>query len=147
MREAVVAVLTLGILAAPSVMATPASAATGDDAAASDRSARSDDGDRLRRVVVVHGRRAVRVVAEYGDLRRPETFRLRARLRRDGTWRNVRLGPVPRTDTAGMGCGMSHVIGYDKDTLRLRIPRKCGQRWSALRVRHAGSAVYLDNAL
>lgn len=146
-REMVAAGLTAAVASASVVLATPASAATGDRAPATDRRARSDDGDRLRSVVVIKGRRAVRVVAEYGDLRRPETFRVRARLRRDGTWRSVRLGPVARTEGTGMGCGLSHVIDYGEDTLRLRIPRKCGQRWSALRVRHAGGALYLDNAL
>ena len=147
-RETVGILIALAVAVVPLATAAPAAAGTRVAVEVHQPSAadRADGGDYLRSVVVTVGRRAIRVVAEYDDLQRPETFRLRARSRAGGTWSSARLGPGSGTSGA-MGCTVRHAIDYGADTLSVRIPRTCARGWSALRIRHAGSALYLDSAL
>ena len=142
------AVVTVVVATAPLAMTAPASADIRVSWTSSGRGQDwADDGDRLVSVAVVEGRRGVRVVAEFDDLRRPETFSLRLRLRSDGSWRTERVGSLVETGRVGMRCRMSYAVDHRAETFSLRIPRSCGQHWSALRLRHAGTSLYLDSTL
>ena len=148
-REMVGVLVALAVAVVPLATAAPAAASTRVDVEVRQVSVtgRSDGGDLVRSVVVTVGPRAIRVLAEYDDLQRPETFLLRAKWRTSGTWTGSRLGPDSGTAGAELGCTVGYSIDYRADTMRARIPRSCARGWAALRLRHAGSVLYLDNAL
>jgi hypothetical protein len=103
----------------------------------------------LTRVRIAHNEHAVVVRARYAHLNRTGlTFQLGASIRTDQgktSYATVRRDRGQWRGTSGISerrrpqrdCGVTHRIDYERDVVRLRIPRECldGPRWVRLQVR------------